>query len=154
MLPKKLLLLSFSIINCFAIDMSLIVSVLSLCMYKSMVWLRRGWDIVDRRKVLRRLRAENVLSAVAVVTGSVKNICSSLKTSDNISFPIPTSFMISQIVRTFVTFFTGTVFGFLVFLVRIRSGSINNCSFSFARSMSFLYSCNSSTLQAVLHFQW
>ena len=36
-----------------------------------MVRLRRAWDIVKQRYVLRCLRAENVLSAVAVVTSSV-----------------------------------------------------------------------------------
>ena len=76
-------------------------------------WLSRGWDIVDSRYVLRRLRAEYILSLVAVVTGRVKNIRSSLRTSDIISFPMPTLFMTTQIVRTFVT----SVFGYLEFLV-------------------------------------
>ena len=64
--------LSFSMINCFTLLISSIQLVLSLWINRSIVWLSHGWDIVDRRYVSRCLRAENVLSAVAVVTGRVK----------------------------------------------------------------------------------
>ena len=77
------------------------------------MWLRLGWVSVDRSKVFKRRSAEKVLSAVAVVTGMVKNILVSLYTSLNnvlllttpeevrqgqkvnvISFSLPTSGMV------------------------------------------------------------
>ena len=51
-----------------------IQSVHSLCAYNNMMWLSLDWVNVDWRNVFKRQSAENVLSALAVVTRIVKKI--------------------------------------------------------------------------------
>ena len=81
-----------------------IQSVRSLCACNNMMWLRLDWVSVDRRNVFKRRSAENVLSAVEVVTGIVKNIFVSLYTSLNNALLLLTLFNSSAIVRTLVTY--------------------------------------------------
>ena len=98
-------------------------SVRSLCACNNITWLRLGWVNVDRRNVFNRRSAENVLSAVEVVTGMVKNILVSLYTSLNNDLLLLTLFNSSAIVRNSTDFLLA-----VIVYVLIKSGSISNSS--------------------------
>ena len=88
-----------------------IQSVRSLCACNSMKWLRLGWVSVDRRNVFKRWSVENVLSAVAVVMGKVKNILVSLYTSPKNTLLLPIVFKRSAMVRS-ANFVVALIVGF------------------------------------------
>ena len=116
-------------------------SVLSLCMWSSMQWLRRGCNMPVRRKVLRRWKAENIRSAVAVVTGIIRTSCSRRTTSLNIILLLGIVYRtLARVldVATCVNFKPWS--GWLVLYARIRSGSIFSWTVNLDKSMSLWYS--------------
>ena len=88
------------------LDSFLRASVRSLCIYGIKQLLKRFSVIEERSDVNTHFRAENVLSKVADVIGTVKYNLSRLWTEGTISLQTLLEFMASQMVHTVVTLLT------------------------------------------------
>ena len=80
LLYRTKIILSFTWINPFAISSKSMQSILPLCTRKTITWFNLVWVVDSCKKFFKRCK-ENVLSAVAEVTGMVRAMWSNWRTS-------------------------------------------------------------------------